>query len=246
MTNLTAADLQIRGIPAIEKLLDLANNEIPIPLGPGNRAPVVAYGLFMNLAHQAYALMLLREQDADHACAALRRSLIEHTASLLWLADDTEKAVNAINRGLQYTQKKLKEAAHKAGMGQDERTQATLAATLAELLPSAETHLLQHSKLVDAYLGPTLGAIWHAESGYAHPSIHVVRLYVEQNGDDTKLHKRPRLDAAQQTVATCLYALYCGALALNSLTQEPLWEPTLRSIAEDLGLSMELPRRNTT
>lgn len=245
MADLTLEELSERGIPAIRRILDFGEQEFSIPHGGDVRAPVVAYGLFMSLAHQVLALLLLREKNLDHACAPLRRSVIEHTAFLVWLADEGEKAVDAMNHGLQFTlEKKLQPAAEKAGIAQDEETQRVLAATLAEVLPQAETDLLHASKLIDQYLGATLAAAWHAESGFGHPSLQVVRLFVEEDEEgNIKLHDLVRHDLSGETVIVCLYGVFLGALALNSLMEEPVWEETLCEIGEDLGMPMELPKR---
>jgi hypothetical protein len=243
MTALSSDELVKRGAPAVERLLALVNQEFRIPVDPENRAPIVAYGLFMNLAHQVHALILLRGQNADHVCAPLRRSVIEHAAFLLWLADEREKAVDALNLGLQYRQKKLMSAADKAGFAQDAETQAIVEATLRAALPSAETHLLHGSKLVEEYLGDVLSAVWHSESGFTHPSIHVVRLFSKENDEQVLLYKQPHFDAAPQTVVSCLATLFLGALALNSLMDTPVWEDDLREIADGFGFSMDLPRR---
>jgi hypothetical protein len=241
---LTSEQLKERALPAIKRLLGLSEQDLIVEHGGDIRAPVVAYGLFMNLVHQVAPLVVLYEKGGHQAYASVRRAIIEHTAFLVWLADEQEKAVDALNSGLQHTLTKLQSAAVKAGMAQDAQSQQVLAKTLTEVLPKAETHLLQCSTLIDEYLGPTLAAAWRAESGFAHPSLQVVRLYVEEDAEGViTLHKQVRHDLSDQTLMVCLYGMFLGALALNSMMKEPIWTGELKAIAGEFDFSMKLPKR---
>lgn len=227
---------------AIQQLLHLANLNFEFEHGPDNRAPRVAFGLFMSLAHQVHALMLLREADADHACSPLRRSLIEHAAFLALLADKGDSAVDLLNRGLQHTQGKLKRAVDAAAISYDEGAQVIIDRTLTEQLPEAQTHLLHVANLVEKYFGRNTVALWMAESGLAHPSLHVAGLFVDESEDgQLTVSKQPLRDFSKETLALCLDSIFHGALAFNSLLISPVFEPVLREVAEEFDLSMTVP-----
>jgi hypothetical protein len=171
-----------RFVPAIEELGALADQ--PIQISGTDRAPLVAVGLYYHLVNQVAALMLLRSSRFDRACAPLRRSLIEHMLYLIWLAD-------AMNRGLQHQQRHLGDIITAAGVPVPTVEQrAILDRTIDTAVPTSDQeHLLHMAHLPDAYpLSPLLKSIWQVESGWAHPSLHVMQLYVEQQPDATVLH----------------------------------------------------------
>jgi hypothetical protein len=181
-----------RFIPAIEELVALADQ--PMSVGRTDRAPLVAVGLYYHLVNQVAALMLLRSSRFDRACAPLRRSLIEHMLYLIWLADAGDRAVDAMNRGLQHNQRQLRDTITAVGVPVPTAEQrATMDAIIRTALPASDQEHLQHiTHLLDAYpLSPILKSVWQTESGWTHPSLHVMQLYVEQRPDATVLHQQP-------------------------------------------------------
>jgi hypothetical protein len=235
-----------RFVPAIEDLLALANQ--PIPLTSTDRAPLVAVGLYYHLVNQATALMLLRSDRFDLACAPLRRSLIEHMLYLIWLADAGDAAVDAMNRGLQHQQHRLRDSISAADVSVGTAEQrATMDAVIDAAVPASDHERLQHiTHLLEAYpLSPMLKSLWRTESGWAHPSLHVMQLYVEQRPDATVLHQQPYHEQfADHTPATCFLTLYFATLALDALLGNP-WTEQLTSIAERYDMPTALPTRQT-
>jgi hypothetical protein len=111
---------------------------------------------------------------------------------------------------------------------------------------SDQEHLLHLTQLLDAYpLSPVLKSLWRAESGWAHPSLHVMQLYVEQRPDATVLHQQPYHEQfAESTPTVCFLMLYFGTLALDALLGNP-WTEELASIAERYDMPTALPTRQT-
>jgi hypothetical protein len=235
-----------RFVSAVEELVALADQ--PLPITGKDRAPMVAVGLYYQLVNQVAALMLLRSSQFDRACAPLRRSLIEHMLYLIWLADAGDVAVDAMNRGLQHTQVKLRDTIIAAGVPVPTAEQrATMDTTIRTALPASDQEHLQHiADLLDVYpLSPILKSIWHVESGWAHPSLHVMQLYVEQRPDATVLHQRPYHEQlADYTPVACFLTLYFGTPALDALLGNP-WTEQLISIAERYDMPTALPTRQT-
>jgi hypothetical protein len=235
-----------RFVSAIEELVALADQ--PLPITGKDRAPLVAVGLYYHLVNQVAALMLLRSSQFDRACASLRRSLIEHMLYLIWLADAGDVAVDAMNRGLQHQQRQLRDTITAAGIPvptTEQRT--TMDTTILTALPASEQEHLQHiAHLLDAYpLTPILKSIWHVESAWAHPSLHVMQLYVEQRPDTTVLHQQPYHEQlADYTPVACFLTLYFGTLALDALLGNP-WTERLISIADRYHMPTALPTRQT-
>ena len=236
-----------RFVSAIEELVALADQ--PLPITGTDRALLVAVGLYYHLVNQVAALMLLRSSQFDRACAPLRRSLIEHMLYLIWLADAGDVAVDAMNRGLQHKQRQLRDTITAAGVPVPTAEQrATMDTTIQTALPApSDQDYLQHiTHLLDAYpLSPVLKGLWRAESGWAHPSLHVMQLYVEQRPDATVLHQRPYHEQlADYTPVACFLTLYFGTLALDALLGNP-WTEQLISIAERYDMPTALPTRQT-
>lgn len=229
-------------VPAIQELLALADR--PMPIGRTDRAPLVAVGLYYHLVNQAAALMLLRSSGFDRACAPLRRSLIEHMLFLIWLADAGDAAVDAMNRGLQYKQGQLRDTITAAGLPIAAAEQrAAMDSVIHAAVPASDQEHLQHiTQLLDAYpLSPMLKSLWRAESGWTHPSLHVMQLYVEQRPDATVLHQQPyHEELAGHTPTTCFLTLYFSTLAMDALLGNP-WAEQLASIAEQYDMPSALP-----
>jgi hypothetical protein len=233
-------------VPAIEELLALADH--PMPIGRTDRAPLVAVGLYYHLVNQVAALMLLRASGFDRACAPLRRSLIEHMLYLVWLADAGDAAVDAMNRGLQHKQGRLRDTITAVGGPVPTEEQcAAMDSVIQTAVPASDQEHLQHiTKLLDAYpLSPMLKSLWRAESGWTHPSLHVMQLYVEQRPDATVLHQQPYHEQlADHTPATCFLTLYFATLAMDELLGSP-WAEQLTSIAKRYEVPTVLPTRRT-
>jgi hypothetical protein len=233
-----------RFVPAIDELVALADQ--PMPISGNDRASLAAVGLYYHLVNQVTALMLLRPSGFDRACAPLRRSLIEHMLFLIWLADARDAAVDAMNRGLQHKQRKLRDTITAAGLPVGTADQhATMDSVIDAAVPTSDQGHLQHiAHLLDAYpVSPTLKSLWRAESGWTHPSLHVMQLYVEQRPDATVLHHQPYHEQlADHTPATCFLTLYFASLAMDALLGNP-WAEQLISVAEQYDMPTALPTR---
>ncbi len=233
-----------RFVAAIEELGALADQPIPI-LGT-DRAPLVAVGLYYHLVNQVAALMLLRSSGFDRACAPLRRSLIEHMLYLIWLADAGDQAVDAMNRGLQHQQRRLRDVMTAAGAPVPTAEQRAILDTTIEtaVVTTDQEHLLRIAHLLDAYpLSPILKSVWQVESGWTHPSLHVMQLYVEQRPEATVLHQQPYHEQlTDSTPVACFLTLYYATLALDALLGNP-WTEQLTSIAERYDMPTGLPTR---
>jgi hypothetical protein len=217
-----------------------------MPISGSDRAALVAVGLYYHLVNQVTALMLLRASRFDRACAPLRRSLIEHMLYLIWLADAGDKTVDAMNRGLQHKQGQLQETIRAAAVPIPTAEQrAAIDSVLDAAVPASDQEHLQHiAHLLDAYpLSPMLKSLWRAESGWTHPSLHVMQLYVEQRPDATVLHQQPyHQQLADHTTASCFLTLYFATLALDALLGNP-WAEQLASIAQRFEMPAGLPAR---
>jgi len=212
-----------RFVPAIQELAALADR--PITISGTDRAPLVAVGLYYHLVNQVAALMLLRSSRFDRACAPLRRSLVEHMLYLIWLADAGDQAVDAMNRGLQHQQRRLRDAITAADAPVPTAEQrAILDATIETTVVATDQEHLQHvAQLLDAYpLSPLLKSVWQAESGWTHPSLHVMQLYVEQRPEATVLYQQPYHEQlADYTPVACFLTLYFATLAMDVLLGNP-------------------------
>jgi hypothetical protein len=225
---------------SIESLLALVEEPVQVPTEP--RSCQVAFGLFLNLLWQVTALTALRPRSLDLVCGPLRRSVIEHALYLVWLADDGDTAVDAMNRALQHTQRKLRRSAGAGGFIPTPEQEATLNGVLSAELPPGPDHLLHIGHLFGRYpLAPAMRALWETETGFSHPSLHVVRLFVADRPDKIVLHDHPRHAAlAAATPMACFLALFFGAIALNDLLPGRPWSERLREVANRHGTSAEL------
>jgi hypothetical protein len=153
-----------------------------------------------------------------------------------------------MNRGLQDKQRQLRDTITAAGVpvGTEEQ-RATMDTSIRAALPASDQEHLQHiAHLLDAYpLSPVLKSIWQVESGWAHPSLHVMQLYVEQRPNATVLHQQPYHEQlADYTPVACFLTLYFATLALDALLGN-LWIEKVVSIAERYDMPTALPPRHT-
>jgi len=234
-----AADNQL----AYKSLGDLAElTRVVARLGPteGDRRPFyVAWGLIAAAERQAAAIVLLHRKGFGHEAAPNRRALLEHMAQIKWLAEDGADAVDSMNRALQQSQKKLREAVDAAGMTYDP-TIADLVA--AAVIPSNSAEQFNNFTPLLKRLGDVFLAVWRAETQLAHPTLTAAQcFFVDTAPEAVTLYSEPvyrlRADAPTERSPFIAFVVMWSAMhAFNQLLPGQPWSDELQRIADEGGI----------
>jgi hypothetical protein len=226
-----------RGLDALAQLMDSLSN--PTPAHSDARPLFVAWGLLATVQRQAHAVVLLHRHGFGHETAPNRRSMLEHTAQIWWLAEDGPDAVDSMNHALQYKQQKLREAADSAGITYN----ATIAdAVQATVLPSNPAQTYNNIGHLLKRIGAPLHAIYAGESLLSHPTLTSAERFFADSGTNTvELLSEPRYpeDAPGPDGRAPYIALVLAWSAMSSfnrlLAGEP-WSSELQRIATEAGI----------
>ncbi|MFB7829309.1 DUF5677 domain-containing protein [Streptomyces hydrogenans] len=226
-----------RGIEQLAALTEGVARHAPTE---GDTRPyIVAWGLLAALHRQAHAVTLLHRKGFGHEAAANRRSMIEHMAQIRWLSADGTVAVDSMNRALQHSQQKLREAADEAGMEYDPTIADMVKATV---LPTHRDNRYTSIGTLLASLQPGLLAYWRGETQLAHPTLTGARFFFDDSDDNgTTLYYAPTRPADTEDLAErspfIAFALLWSAMdGFNQLLKGEPWTDELQRIAHEGGL----------
>lgn len=228
-----------RAYQGLEDLARLAEGAADAAPKEGDRRPFyVAWGLLAAAHRQAAAIVLLHRHGLGHDTAPNRRALIEHMAQIWWLAEDGPDAVDAMNRALQYSQQRLRDAADEAGMKYDATIADTVKAT--ELPPSkAETY--NSFKPLMQRIGPPFLAIWIGETQLAHPTLTAAQRFFTESDEAISLLDVPSYPEGLPTPQDrapyiALVLLWSAMNSFNRLLPGEPWTKELQRIATQAGI----------
>jgi hypothetical protein len=215
-------------------------------LDPQNRAAIVGWGWFFLIKDQIRAVLLLHREGCCAAAAPNRRSAVEHTMALLWLADEGDSVVDVFNRGLQKDQIQLANMLRAAEMTDTMQSAAyaVLEATVAAAVPPhPDERLRKIDHLFQAYEVHGLRAYYQVESRFAHPSMSGAQTYFRDEEDGFRVSQ----DSLHPEVVPCqlfsLSVLFDAMRAFNGLLLGTPWSETLEAVASEHGFTAAPIRR---
>ncbi|MEY9965344.1 hypothetical protein ABIA33_003386 [Streptacidiphilus sp. MAP12-16] len=230
----------------ILRLEELITPDLHEHLDPQNRAAVVGWGWFFLIRDQISAVLLLHREQRCAAAAPNRRAAVEHTMTLLWLADEGDSVVDVFNRGLQQDQIQLANMLRAADMTHTMQSDAyaVLEATVAtDIPPHPDERLRKIDHLFRAYESHTLRAYYQVESRFAHPSLTGAQLYFRDQENGFQISQESLFPEAVPCQLFSLHVLYDAMLAFNGLLLGTPWSETLASVADKHDLSAQPIRR---
>ncbi|MFJ2722766.1 DUF5677 domain-containing protein [Streptomyces sp. NPDC087437] len=239
MQEQISADNQ-RAYKGLEGLAELTRDAARLGPAEGDRRPFyVAWGLLAAAERQAAAIVLLHRNGLGHEAAPNRRALLEHMAQIKWLAEDGADAVDSMNRALQQSQKRLREAADAAGMTYDP-TIADLVA--AAVIPPNSAEQFNRFRPLFKRLGDVFPAVWTAETQLAHPTLTAAQCFFDDTAPDAvTLYREPvyRQGAENPTERSPFIAfvvMWSTMHAFNQLLPGQPWSDELQRIAGEGGI----------
>lgn len=179
----------------------------------------------------------------DHENAALRRSVIEHTTALVWLANSRQTAIDAVPREHQHGVRQLIDSL--TGDGWPEVPSEAIDMLGLELPNSPEGFMLVFRHQLEAFGLEVLKCPWLTDSAVAYPSQRSASYFWKRTGADSVT---PVLEPVETdrlpTLAGNAQFLFL-ATALNELLDGAIAVP-LAEAAEVLDTITELPRRRAS
>ncbi|WP_234375405.1 hypothetical protein [Streptomyces sp. CB01373] len=196
----------------------------------------MAWGLLAAAERQAAAIVLLHRKGLGHEAAPNRRALLEHMAQIRWLAEDGADAVDSMNRALQQSQKRLREAADAAGMTYDP-TIADLVA--AAVIPSNSAEQFTRFTPLFKRLGSVFLAIWRAETQLAHPTLTAAQCFFDDTAPDAvtlysePVYRQGAGNPAERSPLIAFVVMWSAMHAFNQLLPGQPWSDELQRIAAE-------------
>lgn len=234
-----AADNQ-RAYEGLEELAQLTRDVARLGPAEGDRRPFyVAWGLLAAAERQAAAIVLLHRKGLGHEAAPNRRALLEHMAQIEWLADDGADAVDAMNRALQQSQKKLRDAADAAGMAYDPEIADLVAGAV---IPSNSAEQFNNFTPLFKRLSDVFLAVWRAETQLAHPTLTAAQCFFDDSARDTvTLYSEPVYrqgveSPIERSPFIAFVVMWSAMQAFNQLLPGQLWSDELQQIAAEGGI----------
>jgi hypothetical protein len=230
------------GILELEKLL---YPDLYKLVDPTSRAAQVGWGIFFTVAHQIRAVLTLHRDKVCFSSGPNRRTIIEYALFLVWLADDGDVAVDALNRSLQNNQKLLASQLRDGSLLDQfpAHTQQELAKTVAEpLVPHPDERLLKPWHLIEEY-DSSLKPFYAAESRFSHVSMTSVQFFVKTHGDAVSLTQMPDPEETISCPEFCLHTFAQALAAFNRLLVGQPWTAELARIADEFGADIRRPAR---
>jgi hypothetical protein len=231
----------------LRRLEAMISQDLHRKIDPASRAAIVGWGLFFNVVYQITAILHLHKRECCFAAAPNRRTAIEYTLYLVWLANEGDHVVDVLNRGLQQSQVQMERRlrADNAIASFPQEALHTLADTIAMELPAeSDETLLRVSHLLDEYGYGGLKPYYRAESRFIHVSLTAVRAFARDSVDGLLRGQRSIDGEVMPCQQFCLPVLFDAMLAFNSLLVDSPWTKPLTQIGADYELPTVLRSRN--
>lgn len=227
------------------QLDELITHDLHESIDSTNRSAIVGWGMVFMVLHQARAILHLHRHGFCFAASPNRRTAIEYAVHLVWLADEREKAVDVLNRGLQGDQIQFAKRIEEAGLREripQEAYQVLLDTLAVGLPPEPDERLLKFQHLLDEYGYSELKVVYMAEARLGHVSLTGAQVFSRSTEEGLILSQHPLLEPVA-CERLCLIVLFDAMLAFNTLLVGNPWTEALRRIAANHGLTPALPTR---
>lgn len=197
-------------------------------------ACLLAYGWWVRVVRSSQAIRVLHQQGLGHEAAPLVRTVLHHTAALVWLARSPQQAFEAVKWQDQQNTEKLAGLAHKGNWefaGAYTKPEKPI-----ENKPSGVDFLERVEKLC-SHLGiPDWYVPFRIESMFVHPSAKGALAYLETG---------PKLWTSARVPGTPLSstAMFLGRAtgALGKVLNSEVIEELSREVGTRIGVDVSIP-----
>lgn len=193
----------------------------------------IAHGWYMRTHRSVDAVMLLRNSGYATESWPIRRSIIEHTVALKWLAADGSHVANVVRRAHAFGVHKRREAVVAAGWTSVDL--ATFDDVIADIDATDEHRALDHlhhfKARCDKYGTPHDLSGYLIDTAHSHPTWDTACPYFDrdENGVIT-LNGVPMFnDADRDDAGFCAIYLWQALTAMHAMLETGPWQATLDS-----------------
>ncbi|MFJ8029057.1 DUF5677 domain-containing protein [Streptomyces sp. NPDC096032] len=229
------------------RLENLITSDLHTHIDPMNRAAVIGWGLFFNVAHQIRAVLTLHQAGACGAASPNRRSALEYAITLRWCVDQGDRIGDIYNRKLGNDQIQLAKAL-KADGTKDRYTDAykimadTVETVRKTIAPDANERLVKIDNLFKGYALANVWSFYTVESRFTHPTPTSAQLFFKTEGDAFHVSQAPLHEEMVACQLFCLWIFHFAMLAFNEVLTGTPWTSELERIAKDYGFETTLPQ----
>lgn len=228
-------------------LENLISGDLYKHIDPTNRAAVIGWGLFFNVAHQVRAILTLHQAGACGAASPNRRSALEYAITLRWCVDQGDRIGDIYSRKLGNDQIQLAKALKADGtkdrykdayevMVQTVKTvKETIAADPNERLAKIE-HLMQGYGLTKER------TFYQVDSWFAHPTLTGAQMFFKDDGENFHVNQMPIHEELVACQLFCLWIFHIAMLAFNEVLTGKPWTTELEQVAREYGFASSLPQ----
>ncbi|XUL89450.1 DUF5677 domain-containing protein [Streptomyces galilaeus] len=240
MTEPTAGEALIR-------LENLISGDLYKHIDPMNRASVIGWGLFFNLAHQVRAVLTLHKAGACGAASPNRRSALEYAITLQWCVDQGDRIGDIYNRKLRGDQIQLAKAL-KADGTKDRYKDAyevmvqTVKTVNETIAADPNERLVKIENLVEGYGLTKEWSFYTVESRFTHPTPTSVQMFFKTEDEALHVSQMPIHDEPVACQLYCLWIFHLGMLAFNEVLTDKPWTAELEQVAKEFGFATRLPQ----
>lgn len=210
----------------IDKLLALELPPLPAADTEAAWVRAVASGWFMRVRRSGQAALLLDRQQFDDEAAPLRRSMIEHTLWLMWLADEREALAPILARQSRKWARRVKPNVSDGwNVGSE---------VFDKILDGPEPDRSRDSDATTKSLCRRLGQMdklyvaWLAETSASHPGLGTAFAYLGDEDVPTLRSSARRHDP--NGTAQVAVLLMLAATSLESIFSEDQWSGQLSGL----------------
>ncbi|WP_328549657.1 DUF5677 domain-containing protein [Streptomyces sp. NBC_00366] len=232
---------------ALTRLEGLITGDLYKRIDPMDRAAVIGWGLFFNVAHQIRAVLTLHQAGACGAASPNRRSALEYAITLRWCVDQGDRIGDIYNRKLGNDQIQLAKAL-KADGTKDRYKDAyevmaqTVKTVKETIAPDSNERLVKIENLVKGYGLTKEWSFYTVESRFTHPTPTGVQMFFKTEGEAFHVSQMPIHEELVSCQLYCLWIFHIAMLAFNEVLTDQPWTTELEKIAKQYGFATTLPQ----
>jgi hypothetical protein len=218
--------------PILDELLTLYTESLDGGVMPEARSShrvssLLAHGWYMRSVRTAHAIRLLENAGYNGELAPLRRTLVEHSVALVWLAEEGDRILPTLAGGHARSMGKHREALAAAQWTEhDLERMAAIERTIIDdaSRDSSGDHLLHYANRHSVYGAEDQLASWHADTFRSHATFQSATDYLEP---ETRALSQESLAVASGIVVATVELLR-ATLAFSDVFEPSPWEQELQ------------------
>ncbi|WP_406462622.1 DUF5677 domain-containing protein [Streptomyces sp. NBC_01622] len=204
------------------RLENLITSDLHAHIDPMNRAAVIGWGLFFNVAHQVRAVLTLHQAGACGAASPNRRSALEYAITLRWCIDQGDRIGDIYNRKLRGDQIQLANAL-KADGTKDRYKDAyevmvqTVKTVKETIPPDPNERLAKIEHLMKGYGLTKEWSFYTVDSRFTHPTLTGAQMFFKTEGEAFHVSQAPIHEEIVPCQLYCLWIFHIAMLAFNEV-----------------------------